>query len=186
MHYATFVIIGKDDDPEAAVASAMEPFDQDLEVEPYRRYLDTSDIQHMAEHYGLAPTDLLGLARKMQDWWGCEGGVDAHGLYAVTRYNPDGKFDWYEIGGRWDRYIPGSHRNVISARALLKSRRFRKCLPYYLLTPDGRWFETGTGWRIGPAKTAADRRADRRWLALVRRVLKQYSDHNVVCVDIHS
>jgi len=33
---------------------------------------------------------------------------------------------------------------------------------------------------------AADRRNNRRWLAQVRRVLKQYSDCKVVCVDIHS
>jgi hypothetical protein len=75
MHYATFVI-SRDDDPETAVASALRPFDEALEVKPYRRYLDASDIQHIAAHYGLAPTDLPGLARKMQDWWGCEVAVD--------------------------------------------------------------------------------------------------------------
>lgn len=186
MHYVTFVIIGKDDDPETAVTRALEPFDEALEVKPYRRYLDASDIQHMAAHYGLPPTDLPGLARKMQDWWTCEGGVDARGLYAVTTLNPDGKWDWYEIGGRWHRYIPGSRGNVIGARTLLRSRHLRKCLPYYLLTPDGRWLESAFGWRIGPPKTPADRLADRRWFALVRRVLKEFSDRKVVCVDIHS
>ncbi len=38
MHYCTFAIIGKHDDPETAVARAFEPFNpfnEDLEVEPY-------------------------------------------------------------------------------------------------------------------------------------------------------
>ena len=186
MHYFTFVIIGRDAAPEPAVARALEPFDEDLEVEPYHDYLDAGDIQRMAEHYGIPPTDLAGLARKMRDWRGGEGGVDARGLYAITTYNPDGKFDWYEIGGGWDGYIPGSRHNVISARALHRSPRLRKCLPYYLVTPDGRWLETASGWRFGPPKTKADRRVERRWLAQVRRVLKQYIDRKVVCVDIHS
>lgn len=186
MHYSTFVIIGRDADPEPAVASALEPFDEGLDVEPYRDYLDAADIQRMAEHYGLAPTDLAGLARKMRDWRGGEGGVDAGGLYALSTYNPNGEWDWYEIGGRWDGYIKGSRRNVITARALYRSPRLRKCLPYYLVTPDGRWLEYEDSPLLDPPLTPAQRRAERRWLAQVRRVLKQYIDRKVVCVDIHS
>jgi hypothetical protein len=122
----------------------------------------------------------------MEDWRGCEGGVDPHGLYAVSTYNPDGKWDWYEIGGRWDRYVARSRGNVISSRALRRSRHLRKCLPYYLVTPDGRWLEREDAPCFGPAATASDRRAKRRWLAQVRRVLSHYIDHSVVCVDVHS
>jgi len=186
MHFCTFVIIGKRDDPEMAVARALEPFDESLAVEAYRDYLDPSDIERMAAHYGIPATDLPALTHKMKDWRKCEGGVDARGLYALSTYNPDGKWDWYEIGGRWDRYIPRSRANVISARALHRSRHLHKRLPYYLVTPEGRWLESEAGWRFGTPATAADRRAERRWLAQVRRVLKQYMDRKVVCVDVHS
>jgi hypothetical protein len=30
----------------------------------------------------------------MEDWRCRERGVDARGLYAVTTYNPDGRWDW--------------------------------------------------------------------------------------------
>lgn len=186
MHYCTFVIIGLDEDPATAVAYALAPFDQNREVAPYRDYLSDSDIQDIAEHYGVPATDLPALAAKMKDWRSGEGGVDARGLYALTTANPEARFDWYEIGGRWNGYIKGSRGNVISARALSRSRHLPKHLPYYLVMPDGRWLESETGWRFGPPETAADRRADRRWLAQLRRVLKQYIDHKVVCVDIHS
>ena len=108
MHFSTFVIIGKHDDPENAVARSLEPFDDAFETEPYRDYLDSSDISYMAEHYGIPATDLHALAAKMEDWRGSTGGVDPRGLYAITTYNPDGKWDWYEIGGRWNGSIPGS------------------------------------------------------------------------------
>jgi hypothetical protein len=186
MHYETFVIIGKHDDPEAAVARALQPFDEGLEVDAYRDYLSASDIERMAAHYALPPTDLLGLARKMKDWRGGDGGVDARGIYAVSTYNPDGMFDWYEIGGRWDGYIKGSRHNVISARALHRSRHLPQCLPYYLVTPDGRWLEHEDAPLFGRPATPGQRRAERRWLAQVRRVLKLHNDRKVVCVDIHS
>lgn len=186
MHYSTFVIIGRDADPEPAVATALQPFDEDLEVEPYHDYLDASEIQRMAERYRIPPTALPALARKMEDWRGREGSVDAHGLYALTTYNPDGKFDWYEIGGRWDGYIKGSRHNVISAKALHRSPRLRKCLPYYLATPDGRWLEHEDAPLFGAPATSTQRRSERRWLTQVRRVLKQYIHCKVVCVDIHS
>ena len=186
MHYSTFVIIGRNADPESAVARALEPFDDALEVEPYHDYLSASDIDTMAAHYGIPSTDLAALARKMRDWRGVKGGVDAHGLYSLATYNPDGKFDWYEIGGRWDGHIKGSRRNVISARTLSRSPHLPKCLPYYLVTPEGRWLESECRLCFGPPETASERRTHRRWLAQVRRVLKQYRDCKVVCVDIHS
>jgi hypothetical protein len=39
---------------------------------------------------------------------------------------------------------------------------------------------------FGEPETPAERRNTRRWLAQVRRVLRQYIDCKAVCVDIHS
>ena len=33
------------------------------------------------------------------------GGIDDHGLYALTTYNRDAKWDWYEVGGRWSGFL---------------------------------------------------------------------------------
>lgn len=186
MHFCTFVIIRGDNDPDSAVARALKPFDEALEVEPYRDHLTTSEIRHMAARYGLQPTDLPALARTMQDWRRREGSVDDRGLYAVTTCNPDGRWDWYEIGGRWERHFPGSLDNVIGVPALLKWKQFRRCLPYYLLTPDGQWLEDrGALWSPSPP-TDADREREARWFATVCNTLRPYRDHKVVCVDIHS
>ena len=186
MHFSTFVIIGRHDDPESAVARTLQPFDEESEVAPYRDYLDSADISRMAEHYGIPATDLRALAAKMNDWRGCTGGVDRRGLYAIATYNPNGKWDWYEIGGRWDGSIPRSHDNVISTRALCRSPRLQACLPYYLVTPDGDWRECEGAPAFGTPQSEADKQADAHWFATVRKVLARFLDHRVVCVDVHS
>ena len=185
MHFCTFVIIGDTPDAQDAVDTALTPFDEALVVAPYRDYLDASEIEGMAEHYTISASDLQALAAKVEDWRGCKGGVDEHGLYALTTFNPNGRWDWYEIGGRWDRYIPGSRGNVIRVKTLLKRRRLRRCLPYQLVTPDGRWLEREDAPWFGPL-TDADRQNEQRWFAEIRDALAPYPDHKVVCVDVHS
>ncbi len=184
MHYSTFVIIGEGD-PEALVAEALEPFDEDLQVPPYRRYFDRHEVSDMARHYGIDKRNLHALVDKMKDWSGCEGGADGHRLYRLTTCNPSGYWDWYEIGGRWDGYIKGSRRNVISARALSKSPRLKDRLPYYVLKPDGKWLEHERFFPEG-LMGCFERKPDKKWLRDVRGALERYIDSRVVCVDIHN
>jgi len=53
MHYCTFILIGSKGDPELLVASALAPFDEDLAVAEYRRYLDKYEVTRMAKHYAV-------------------------------------------------------------------------------------------------------------------------------------
>jgi hypothetical protein len=141
MHYCTFVIIGPKGDPDALVAGALAPFDEALAVPPYREYLQPFDIERMASHYKLDRNDLNALAERMKHWTGRPGGVDQRGLYFATTNNPQCRWDWYEIGGRWSGFLKRASRNVISTRALRKSPDLKDLLPYYVLTPDGTWLE---------------------------------------------
>ncbi len=72
----------------------LEPYDENTEVEPHPEYEEGEDLEEMAKHYGTS--DLHQLAAKMGDWHGHEGGVDEHGLYALSTYNPRSKWDWYQ------------------------------------------------------------------------------------------
>src|SRR5687768_15678571 len=83
VHYCVFVMIGPKTDIETAVELAMAPFDENLEVEPYRIHFDHVDVKRMADHYGADPAYLHELAGRMPDWSGCAGGVDRDGLYQV-------------------------------------------------------------------------------------------------------
>ena len=160
MHYCTFVLIGKTGDPDTLVAKAMTPFDEDLAVPAYRRYPDRHEITRMSKHYGVKTSDLHALAGKMPDWTGHDGGVDRRGLYCTTTCNPYGRWDWYEIGGRWDGYIKGAKRNVISTQALAKSPFLKGRLPCYVVTPGGTWLEHERYFPNGLAIGRVERKSD--------------------------
>lgn len=184
MHYCVFVMIEPDSDIETSVMKAMEPFDEALEVEPYRIHFNYEEVQRMAKFYNIDPADLHALAAKMEDWTNHEGGVDRQGLYQLTNFNPDGRWDWYEIGGRWDGYIPGAEDNVIPAGKLMNDPQLKNRLPYFVLTPDGEWLEHERFYIVnGDMKT--ERFDDEAWLAEVRNALQQWPTHDVVVVDIH-
>lgn len=83
----------------------MLPFFDHLDVEPYEGFLSEKDIAAMAEQYRIAVADLDALAEKMDDWMGEEGFVRGGRLGMISRSNPKGKFDWYEVGGRFAGYL---------------------------------------------------------------------------------
>ena len=187
MHYCVFILIPSDNDIDGGVAEALAPFDEANDVAPYRVHLDHHRVRMMAEHYGIDPANLHELVKRMPEWTNCKGGVDRAGLYYLSTCNPDGYWDWYEIGGRWHGYIPGSRRNAIAAGKLAASPKLADRLPCYILTPDGEWIEhmrcyVSPDWK----DVKIEQMKPEDWLQLVRDTLNRWDDHQVVCVDIHS
>ena len=107
MHSCVYVLIGPDThtDIRTLVAQAMAPFDENRTVPLYKLRLPESGVRAIAEHFKLPATDLDAIAFKLPQWMGYCGGVDEFGLYMAVNRNPDAKWDWYEIGGRWDGYL---------------------------------------------------------------------------------
>jgi len=102
MSHFTVLVIGDD------VEGKLAPFDENLEVEPYKVYYDEESIAHMVSHYNeregynLDKNDLQALVPLMKEWGGYDkAAVDNDGLHYWSTYNPDSKWDWYQIGGRW-------------------------------------------------------------------------------------
>lgn len=190
MHSCVFVLVHPTMDLldlDGTIGAVLEAFDEGMEVESYRVHLDHHGVRQMAQQYKIHPANVHALAKNMHDWTHREGGVDRDGLYYLSTCNPDGYFDWYEVGGRFDGYIPGSVNNTILASTLASSAALRRCLPYYLLTPEGDWlgyerFYINSDWK----KAKTDKLTMKEWLRIVRDTLNRWPDHNVVCVDIHS
>lgn len=75
----------------------------------------------------------------------------------VSTYNPDSKWDWYSIGGRWGGFLPlkeldseGDHLTTNEALVgeidweYLLNEKFP---PFCFVTEDGEWIEKGEmGW----------------------------------------
>jgi hypothetical protein len=183
MHSLTYVFIPNTNDIDEAVAVALEPFSEEAPVKPWRRYLDDGEIAAMAKCYGLRKRSLQTLARKMEDWCGCIGGVEGRRLYAVSTSNPDGKWDWYEIGGRWDGVLRG---NVAIAATLLRSPCLQEKLPHDFLTPDGVWHARERFEQQGWLNGRWIKKRDGRWLEEFTAALRVFASYRVVAVDRHS
>ncbi len=104
MSHATVLVIGED------VDGLLEPLNEGIEMPEYIDYLSDDDVKSMRKHYEEVETKKAGkqvilsdedLVKKMEDWHGSEGGVDEKGIYRLNTYNPDSKWDWYQVGGRW-------------------------------------------------------------------------------------
>lgn len=97
------------------------PFSVHIEVEPYEEYLPEEDIKRMAEHYGVPVRDLAALATKMEDWQSAEGFVRDGRLGYISKHNPNGRHDWYQVGGQW--------ADALRLREPRQLRRFFGLLP---------------------------------------------------------
>jgi hypothetical protein len=150
VHYLTYVIVGKNTNIKQEVAMSMVPFNESRTVAPWKRYPAPDEIAAMATCFGLHPGDLNALATKMADWNGGTGGVHGKRLYVLLTYNPDGKWDWYAIGGRRSGLL---RNDSMTCCALLRSHTLPDLLPHDFLTPNGKWHARArfvrTGWCTG-------------------------------------
>jgi len=83
----------------------LEKYADRAKADPYKQYLSEEDVRDMQEHYQVKSGDLECLVPKMQDWNQAEGGLENGRLFFWATENPNGKFDWYRIGGRFAGYL---------------------------------------------------------------------------------
>jgi len=121
------------------------------------------------------------------------------GIYKTT-YNPDSKWDWWVIGGRFNGVIRAEHRssadgfnfdeeyqkleeNITSVEDYVEQIEKNKTqLPFAIVTPDGEWYEEGNmGW------FAVVSNKNKKWEDDAIDILKEYSgkDYAIVGIDLH-
>lgn len=101
----------------------------------------------------------------------------------ISTYNPDSKWDWYVIGGRWDGWINDRETsseavsdNIATTEAVLERNR----IPHAIITPDGQWHEQGQmGW-FGIMLTEND-----DYQSEARLLLGQFPGHHIITLDAH-
>ena len=101
----------------------------------------------------------------------------------ISTYNPNSKWDWYVIGGRWDGWINNRDTRaeaVFDNSATTEATIARDKLPHAIITPDRQWHEHGRlGW-WGTLLTEEE-----NWNAEARAILARHPGHDVVIVDAH-
>lgn len=106
-HY-TVMVIGEN------IEEILAPYDENLQVDPYINTLSDkvlAEFEHVYNEYKnrkengkeLSEIGEYTLTRPpIREWWKRYHGeeLDADGN-ALSTYNPDSKWDWYSVGGRW-------------------------------------------------------------------------------------
>ena len=87
------------------------PYSEELETEPRLQYTKEEAIRYAREHYEECRD------KSDEECWefmadGYETDDDGN-IY--TTYNPQSRWDWYEIGGRWDGYLQVNGKHVNTA-----------------------------------------------------------------------
>lgn len=126
-HFTVLVVLpGDTADVDEAVGKAFAPFDENTETTPRKDYIEDWQEQYgrALKYYTDHPKDLtpgtdeLDVAALLSDFNGTpvaeESLPDGTGVtyYKMTTYNPNSKWDWYQIGGRWHEYFPVKSEGV--------------------------------------------------------------------------
>ena len=113
-HFSVVVCI---DDP-GKLDAVMAPYDENLETEPYRDYEDGKPagfwaVKSFREDFGLNPDDATLTWAQIAEVWNREWADDGPLLvgedgraYTMSTANPQAKWDYWRIGGRWGGYFP--------------------------------------------------------------------------------
>lgn len=94
------------------VDELLEPYSEELETEPRLKYTKEEAIRYGRENY-----EELKSKTDTECWEFMADGYttdDEGNIY--TTYNPQSKWDWYTIGGRWDGYLRVNGQHVNTAR----------------------------------------------------------------------
>lgn len=183
MHACIFVLIPPKSRVQSAVQEALAPFDMAECQETEKVYLTDAEIQELARCYQRKPADLSKFVEEIT-YEGHPLSVDSEGIYWMDTFS-SGYWDWYAIGGRWNNRLPGAVNNVVNAGKLACLLTTEECLPYYLVTPDGEWIEDiQSGWQCYNHSEHAQQ-GTKCWIKQLCALLKEWSEYDVVCVDIH-
>jgi hypothetical protein len=120
-----FTVVVCTEDPERLEA-ALAPFDENLEVEPYRDYEDGEPAEHWSLGKGTlsGPVTWADVARLYNEKYADDEErmlVDESGrAYSMSTRNPDAKWDYWRVGGRWGGMFPYRQEH---AREVMKPER---------------------------------------------------------------
>lgn len=105
----------------------------------------------------------------------------------ISTYNPNSKWDWYTIGGRWNGWLKlkesQSGCNISTINNVDWDYMFNHRLPFCFVTTSGEWYESG---EMGWFASVNNEMPESEWLETFRQyVLSEDEDCEVTIVDFH-
>ncbi len=98
------------------VEKVLAPFNEELKVEPYKEYIEKADdewerhLRYLDEHPEDRDEHDSNIVSFLTSWYESpitvEDGPSGTKLYSyLSTYNPNSKWDWWSIGGRWSGFF---------------------------------------------------------------------------------
>lgn len=196
----------------------LDQYDENREVEPYIQYTKDEAIDEVKKRHAQKYNNALealkkkdldseryayfqkvldkGLFISYEDaWeeakeWGYKIDSDEN---LLSTYNPDSKWDWWIIGGRWSGYMVLKERDENGDIIKVDQADFNEIdwdymlnnniIPFCYVRPDGDWCEKG---RMGWWAMVSDETSDQSWKTQFKDFLDSI-DYNcvVTAVDFH-
>jgi hypothetical protein len=201
-HFKVLVILpANTNNVEEKVRNLLNSYYSELEVEPYKEYLDQAAVEKEVKRLSTLPKESLEklaadldvssdnleeIAKLNLDWDEDElVEADEHGFYRMTTINPQGKWDWYS-------FIEAELReSATPIRYPCRVVELPEVIPYAIVTPDGRWYEAGGEVSVqafmriylnSDVNTSAE---EVNWNLKVQKTLACYPDCFVVALNCH-
>ena len=151
-------------DAEAEIEKLLEPFNEHTRTAPYPDTCLCTEIEGIAVQSG------LDYGAKGEPLLTCD---ECKGLGTVlSTYNPASKWDWYEIGGRWEGELPDNIFQLKDLPADFTTHAF--------ITPHWEWKQKGRmGWWA--TVTEENDNYQQEW----KDARKLYGDNVAVLLDCH-
>ena len=116
-----------------------------------------------------------------QKQWYEEYNIDEDGNLMST-YNPNSKWDWYQVGGRWNGNLITKEGNNTNEDFVNQIDWEKTMVPFAFVTPDGKWYERGEmGWWA----VVSNEKTEENWNEEFRKAVEKYGDATVTVVDCH-
>lgn len=199
--------------------SSLDPYCEDLEVEPYVAYTKEEAIDEVKRRHAsdyewavkaLETTSTTEQQRKYAEsivekglfisyedaWeeaqkWGYEIDEEEN---LLSRYNPDSRWDWYSIGGRWQSYLYLKELDDDGNAVKVDQATFGEIdwdymidngtIPFCFVTEDGEWVEKGEmgWWGMVSNETPSE-----SWKETFKRYINSIKDPDclVTAIDFH-
>lgn len=96
-HFTVLVIHEPDED----MAELLAPYDENTQVDPHKERIAADDVKRVAK-------DAVGddaIRAALTDYYELSADKDDEGWFYLSTYNPDSKWDWWVVGGRWGNYF---------------------------------------------------------------------------------
>ncbi len=193
-HFLTYIVVPKKEDDRfnEYIADVMSKFDENMQVEEYF-VKDLTDEDKMRFINYLIADGSIDNSKTIKDFneiykihgedWNYNEWKLVDGVWKeYSTYNPNSKWDWYDVGGRWSNNLLTKSGDKVNFAYKKDIQMNLEIIPFAIIK-DGKWIDRGEmGW-FGMVNNAKDKN---EWYTEFYKIWDTINDDDLIYVfDCH-